>query len=101
MPERRLTTLTIKISGVNLAKSKKNLYSKADYKKVTIKTSDGLTIQGLINQTPQDRVSDLFTQSEAPFVVLVDVSYREGEGKILIVNKRHIVWVEPEDDGKA
>lgn len=84
-----------------MAKSKKNLYSKADYKKVTIKTTDGLTIQGCVNQTPEERVSDLFTKSEAPFVVLVDVSYREGEGKILFVNKRHIVWVEPENNEKS
>ena len=25
----------------------------------------------------------------------------EGEGKILFVNKKHIVWVEPEDDEKT
>jgi hypothetical protein len=23
---------------------------------------------------------------------------REGQGKILVVNKEHIVWVEPEED---
>jgi hypothetical protein len=84
-----------------LAKSKKTPYGKADYKKVTVKTSDGLTIQGRINQTPEERVSDIFTKSDSPFVVLVDVSYREGEGKILFVNKRHIVWVEPEENEKA
>ncbi len=84
-----------------MAKSRKDQLNKTDYKKVTIKTSDGLTIQGRINQTPEQRVSDLFTKSEAPFVVMVDVSYREGEGKILFVNKKHIVWVEPEDDGKT
>ena len=84
-----------------MAKSRKDHLNKTDYKKVTIKTSDGLTIQGRINLTPEQRVSDLFTKSEAPFVVIVDVSYREGEGKILFVNKKHIVWVEPEDNGKT
>jgi len=84
--------------GNKVAKSKKDHPSKTDYKKVTIKTTDGLTIQGRINLAPEQRVSDLFTKSDAPFVVLVEVFYREGEGKILFVNKKHIVWVEPEDD---
>ncbi|MFP3929259.1 MAG: hypothetical protein ACLFUP_10165, partial [Desulfobacteraceae bacterium] len=44
-----------------------------------------------------DRVSDLFTKSETQFVVVVDVETREGAGKVLIVNKDQIVWVEPED----
>jgi len=91
----------ITTGGNKLAKSRKDQYGKADYKKVTIKTSDGLTIQGRINLRPEERVSDLFTKSEAPFVVLVDAFYREGEGKILFVNKKHIVWVEPEDNGKT
>jgi len=84
-----------------LGKSKKDHGGKTDYKNVTIKTSDGLTIQGRINLAPEQRVSDLFTKSESPFVVLVDVFYREGEGKILFVNKKHIVWVEPEDNEKT
>jgi hypothetical protein len=99
---RRYKGISVNATGGNkLAKSKKDIYSKADYKKVTVKTSDGLTIQGRINLAPEERVSDIFTKSEAPFVVLVDVSYREGEGKILFVNKKHIVWVEPEDNGKT
>jgi len=80
--------------------SKQDQPIKTNYKKVTIKTTDGVTIQGRLNLAPDQRVSDLFTKSEAPFVVLVEVFYREGEGKILFVNKKHIVWVEPEDDSK-
>ncbi|MFO7666374.1 MAG: hypothetical protein R6V76_07140 [Desulfobacterales bacterium] len=84
-----------------MAKNKKDHINKTDYKKVTIKTTDGLTIQGRINLTSEQRVSDIFTKSEAPFVVLVEVSYRESEGKILFVNKKHIVWVEPEDNERT
>jgi hypothetical protein len=68
------------------------------YKKITIKTSDGATIQGKVNLTSKARVSDLFTKSESPFIVLVDAVLREGQGKVLVINKEHIVWVEPEDD---
>jgi hypothetical protein len=46
----------------------------------------------------KERVSDMFTKTENPFVVLVDVEHQEGiSGKVLVVNKSNIVWVEPED----
>lgn len=69
----------------------------AEYKKITIKTSDGETIQGRVYLKDNSRVSDLFTQSEKPFIVLVEALLRAGQGKTLIINKEHIVWVEPED----
>ena len=80
-----------------MEQSKQDTCTKADYKKITVKTSDGSTIQGKITVSSNQRVSDIFTKSEAPFIVMVDVSYRDGVGKILFVNKRHILWVEPED----
>lgn len=70
---------------------------KTDYRTITIKTSDGATVQGLINIAPNQRVSDLFTHDKGPFVVLVDASYSGGSGKTLFINKDHIIWVEPED----
>lgn len=69
----------------------------AEYKKITIKTSDGETIQGKVYLKTNSRVSDLFTQSDSPFIVLVDALLRSGQGKTLVINKEHIVWVEPED----
>jgi len=68
-----------------------------DYCGVTLRTSDGSTIQGKVYLSLKDRVSDLFTESKSPFVVMVDVVSREGTGRTLFVNKDHIVWVEPED----
>lgn len=68
-----------------------------NYKKITLKTSDGETIQGKVYLRSNTRVSDLFTQSESPFIVVVDALLRAGQGKTLIINKDHIVWVEPED----
>ena len=67
------------------------------YKKITLKTSGGETIQGNVFLKPNYRVSDLFTKNESPFIVLVDALLRSGHDKTLIVNKDHIVWVEPEE----
>ena len=67
------------------------------YRKITLKTSDGETIQGSVFLKPKYRVSDLFTKNESPFIVLVGALLRSGQDKTLIVNKDHIVWVEPEE----
>ena len=80
-----------------MEQSKQDTCTKTDYKKITVKTSDGSTIQGKITVSENQRVSDIFTKSEASFIVMVDVAYRDGVGKTLFVNKRHILWVEPED----
>ncbi len=68
-----------------------------EYRKITLRTTDGSTINGKVNIGKKQRVSDIFTGSEELFVVLVDVSYKDSFGKTMFVNKRHIVWVEPED----
>jgi hypothetical protein len=69
-----------------------------DYRVVTIKTSDGSTIQGRVNISPNQRVSELFNLQKGPFVVLVEATYGDVRGKTLFINKHHIVWVEPEVD---
>jgi len=68
-----------------------------EYRTITVRTTDGSTLQGRVHLMPDERPSDLFTRSDAPFIVMVDVSLRESQGKTLFVNKDHIVWVEPED----
>jgi cystathionine beta-lyase family protein involved in aluminum resistance len=67
-----------------------------DYRLVTIKTSDGATVQGKVNISPNQRVSELFNLQKGPFVVMVDASYGEVTGKTLFINKDHVIWVEPE-----
>lgn len=67
-----------------------------DYRLITIKTSDGATVQGKVNISPNQRVSELFNLQKGPFVVMVDASYGEVKGKTLFINKDHIIWVEPE-----
>jgi cystathionine beta-lyase family protein involved in aluminum resistance len=67
-----------------------------DYRLITIKTSDGATVQGKVNISPNQRVSELFNLQEGPFVVMVDATYGEVKGKTLFINKDHVVWVEPD-----
>jgi len=74
----------------------KNAYE-TDYRTVTIKTIDGSTIQGKVNISPNQRVSDLLTLQMGTFLVVVDATYMDCSGKTLFINKTHIVWVEPED----
>ena len=68
-----------------------------DYRAITIKTTDGSTINGKVNLTSKQRVSDLFTDADSQFIILVDAVTKEGSGKILFINKEHIVWAEPEE----
>ncbi len=68
-----------------------------EYRSITVRVSNGTTIQGKVNITGRERASDIFTQSDPPFIVLVDAMVREGYSKILFLNKRHIIWAEPED----
>ena len=75
---------------------KKDTYMK-EYRNITIKTTDGSTLIGKVNIGLNDRVSDIFTKTDNPFVVLCDVGNRDIAGKVLFVNKSKIVWVEPED----
>ena len=70
---------------------------KKEYRNITIRTSDGSTLLGNVNIGIKERVSDIFTKTENPFVVLSGVEHKDGSGKVLFINKNHIVWVEPGD----
>ena len=74
---------------------KKTRYRKV-YRKITVRTTDGSTFSGTVNIGIHERVSDLFTKMESPFLVLFDVELKEGSGKVLFVNKDKIVWAEPD-----
>lgn len=68
---------------------------------VSIKTVDGSLLRGKINLGDEKRVSDIFAKSKNPFIVLYDVTTQSAESKIMIVNKEHIVWAEPEEDAAS
>ncbi len=74
---------------------KKARYRKV-FRKLTVKTTDGSTLSGKVNIGLHERASDLFTKSEQPFLIMVDVELRGTAGKVFFVNKNHIVWAEPD-----
>ena len=63
------------------------------YKEVTVKMVDGSIIEGKINIAGKQRVSEMFTANDAPFVTIVEVISTSGVSGNIIVNKQHIVWV--------
>lgn len=73
------------------------LRKKVVEKSVYVKMLEGSLIHGKINIGMNDRLSDVFTKGDSPFVVIYDIGEGEGPKKVLIVNKSHIVWVEPDE----
>jgi Family of unknown function (DUF6812) len=73
-----------------------------DPRKVTMKLVDGSLIQGKINLAHDEiviqRVSDVFTKLPDPFIVVFDATAEGKSGRVLILNKRNVAWVSPEDD---
>jgi hypothetical protein len=71
-------------------------------RQVTIKLIDGSLVQGKINLHNEDavvqRVSDVFTKLPDPFVVMFEATAEGKSGRVLILNKKNIAWVSPEDE---
>ena len=71
-------------------------------RKVTIKMVDGSLVHGKVNifhdEEVVQRVSDIFTKVSDPFIVVFDVTADGKSGRVLIINKRNIAWVSPEDE---
>ncbi len=67
------------------------------FRTVTIKIKDGTVVTGKLNIGEYPRVSDLFRSSADQYFVLADAEHRGSSGKVIIINKTEIVWVEPED----
>ena len=68
-----------------------------EYRRISVKTIDGSTILGKVNIGIKQRVSDMFTKTDDPFIILFDVEDSYGSEKVFFINKKSIVWVEPED----
>lgn len=75
---------------------------KMNARKVSIKMVDGSLVQGKVNiyhdEEVVQRVSDIFTKVSDPFIVVFDVTADGKSGRVLIINKRNIAWVSPEED---
>lgn len=70
---------------------------KTEYKNITVKTTDGSTFNGKVNIGIKERLSDLFTKPEKPFIILLNGEQEERAEKVLFINKNHIIWAEPEE----
>lgn len=65
---------------------------------VKMKLSDGSMIYGevnLLSESGANRLSELFTKSESPFIVVFNATKQGREGQLYVVSKAHIVWVSP------
>jgi hypothetical protein len=75
---------------------------KVNARKVAIKMVDGSLVHGKVNiyhdEEVVQRVSDLFTKVSDPFVVVFDVTEDGKSERVLVINKRNIAWVSPEED---
>jgi hypothetical protein len=82
--------------------SVKIISRRIEARKVSIKMVDGSLVQGKVNllhdEAVVQRVSDIFTKLADPFIVVFDVTAEGRSGRVLILNKRNIAWVSPEDD---
>ena len=71
------------------------LQYEVNFKKVTVKMSDGTSITGKVNITSFQRLSDLFRQSRDNFLTLA--VEEGGVQKVVMLNKAYIVFAESED----
>lgn len=70
-------------------------------RRVTIKLVDGSLVTGMINLIQrgetEHRVSDIFVGREEPFVVIFQATLDDLTDQVLVLNKRHIIWVSPQE----
>ncbi|OGR24374.1 MAG: hypothetical protein A2139_07695 [Desulfobacca sp. RBG_16_60_12] len=82
--------------------SVKIISRRIEARKVSIKMVDGSLVQGKVNllhdEAVVQRVSDIFTKLTDPFIVVFDATAEGKSGRVLILNKRNVAWVSPEDD---
>jgi hypothetical protein len=85
-----------------MSMSIKIISRRVEARKVSIKLVDGSLVQGKVNllhdEAVVQRVSDIFTKLPDPFIVVFDVTAEGRSGRVLILNKRNIAWVSPDDD---
>jgi hypothetical protein len=82
--------------------SVKIISRKRDSREVTLKLVDGSLIKGKVNLHHDEhmlqRVSEIFTQIDEPFLVIYEATFEGKSDRVLIINKRNIVWASPEND---
>ena len=66
-----------------------------NFKRVTVKMSDGLVVQGKVNIRAFPRLSDFFRNADDTFVVVV--SDQDQPQKVMMLHKDYIIWAEATD----
>ena len=81
----------------------KDSHGEIQARKVTIRLVDGSLVKGKINLHKHndgsivERASEMFTRHQDPFVVVFEATLEGGSDRVVIVNKRNILWVSPDD----
>jgi hypothetical protein len=79
---------------------------KIEARKVAIKLQDGSLIRGCINLHREldkekgtffNRISDLLTYGESPFLVVFGCTFEGQSDRVMIISKYKILWVIPLD----
>ena len=82
--------------------SVKIITRKLEAREITVKLVDGSLIKGMINLHNDEqmiqRVSEIFTQVKAPFLVVFDATFEGQGGRVLVINKQNIIWASPGND---
>ena len=65
---------------------------------IKIVTTDRTQITGVVNKKGLERVSDLFTMDDSPFIIVYRAIAKGKENKSFAVNKNQIIWAELEDE---
>ena len=82
--------------------SVKIITRKRDPRDVLIKLIDGSSVRGKINlyrdEVNLQRVSEIFTRVQDPFVVVYEATVEGEVGKTCVINKNNIIWVSPVED---
>jgi len=102
LPDDNLVVRVRTIVAVRAKMTVKIISRRIDARRVTIKMLDGSLVQGKVNlhhdEAIVQRVSDLFTKLPDPFLVVFEATAEGKSGRVLIINKRNVSWVSPEDD---
>lgn len=69
----------------------------ANYKNVTVKLKDGTVLNGKVNIYPKTRISEVFASKDKTFVIIVEGGAADIEYQTIVVNKKEVVWAEPEE----
>jgi hypothetical protein len=66
--------------------------------KISIRLVDGTVMKGSLNLHKYNRVSDCLNSKDSDqFLTIYDGCMEGAEGKVVIINRDHIIWAIPEE----